>query len=463
MPFSYFKNGLTDLIPFKILDFDSFVDIILNNPNDTIINHLRKLRFKGDETYKIIKAKQQYITPHCTLKYREIKGDLFKKNFLDFSGYIFYDLDFKNHLDKVDDYKNYLINKYGNVSSIICKSISGGGVTICFKIQNKISTVNQFESAISFITTNILYQEIEYIDVSLYRVGQPLHITSDPTAFVDFNNEIEVDLEFPSIIEKSIKQCILSSYPYKIPIDTFLHLSLKQLLTHVKLSTNIPVNNKIVDLKRVEVAKIHYRKKKIQDTKKHKAYTAIIHTLVYINPDLHPAYLFAYLYYYNQTMADPPMIYEKLESHFRFVFNSIIDDKENDMYNYSKLKVKWVHTNKFSGLNPVVRNNIANKLNGKRRSNPKIEIISETKKQLKLEGIKITQNIVAERSGISIATVKRYYKKTPVDLDEYVKELNSYSEEDLIEITNMKNSIQDNPIHPDCPNWVLRKDDYRRI
>ena len=84
-------------------------------------------------------------------------------------------------------------------------------------------STNQFNSAISFITTNILYKEIDYIDVSLYRVGQPLHITSDPMAFVDFNNEIEVDLVFPSIIEKSIKQYIMGNYIYNIPIDTFLN------------------------------------------------------------------------------------------------------------------------------------------------------------------------------------------------------------------------------------------------
>ena len=458
MAFSYFKNGITDLIPSNIIDFDTIVDLILNNPEDSIINQIRRLRIEGNEIYKKIKQGQQYFTPHSVLRYRKLEGDFFNKNFIDFSGYIFYDLDLNNQLNEVDNYKNYIIKKYGSLASLICKSISGGGVTIGFKIKNKIESINQFNSAISFITTNILYKEIDYIDVSLYRVGQPLHITSDPMAFVDFNNEIEVDLVFPSIIEKSIKQYIMGNYIYNIPIDTFLKLSLKQLLKHVKLATNISVSNRIVDLKRVEVAKIHYRKKKITDTYKHKAYTAIIHTLVYINPDIHPAYLFAYLYYYNQFMADPPMVYGKLESHFRFVYNSIIDDKENDNYNFSNIKVKWVHTNKFSGISPEVRNKIANKLNGKRRSNPSIEKIIEAKNQLILEGVKVTQNNVAERSGLSIATVKRYYKKIPIDLNEYVKELNTYQA-----ISKVKKPLFEYEyfIHPECPIWVFRQDEAR--
>lgn len=461
MAFSYFKNGITDLIPSNILDFNTIVNMVLNNQDDIIINHIRRLRIEGKEEYKKIKQEQQYFTPHCILRYRKLDGNFFDKNFIDFSGYIFYDLDFKGQLNEVDNYKKYLIKKYGHIASLICKSISGGGVTIGFKIKNKIETLDQFYSAISFITSNILDKEIEYIDTSLYRVGQPLHITSDPMAFVDFNNEIEVDLMFPSIIEKSIKQYIMGNYIDNIPIDTFLKLSLKQILKHVKLETRVSVLNRIVDLKRVEVAKIHYRKKKILDTQKHKAYTAIIHTLVYINPDIHPAYLFAYLNYYNQFMADPPMVYGKLESHFRFVYNSIIDDKENDNYNFSNIKVKWVHTNKLSCVSPENRNIIANKLNGKRRSNPSIEKILETKKQLILDGVKITQKNIAEKSGISITTVKRHYKEEPIDLDEYVKELNSYTEECFIDI-NMKNEkIEQFDIHPDCPSWVFRQDDFR--
>jgi hypothetical protein len=431
MAFSYFKNGITDLTPYKIFDFNELVENILNNKEDDIVTNIRKLRIDGNQIYKKIKRERPYYTPHCNLKYRKLEGEYFDKNFIDFSGYIFYDLDFNNNLEEVDDYKKYLINKYGHLASLICKSISGGGLSIGFKIQNKIETLDQFNSAISFITTNILFKEVEYIDTSLYKVGQPLHITSDPMAFVDFYNEIEVDLQYPSIIEKSIKQYIMGDYINNIPIDTFLKLSLNQILKHVRLSTSIPVSNRIVDLKRVEVARVHYRKKKIQDKQKHKTYSAIIHTLVYLNPDIHPAYLFAYLYYYNQNMAEPPMVYNKLESHFRFVYNSIIDDKENDNYDFNKLKVKWVHTNKFTGISPSKRNIIANKLNGKRRSNPTIEKINETKNQLKIEGIKVTQAKVAEKSGLSIATVKRYYKKDPIDLNQYVNELNSYTEDEI--------------------------------
>jgi len=458
MSFSYFKNGITDLVPTSTFEFDKLVEIILNNPNDNIIKRIRDLRLKGDNLYKKFKSEQQYITPHSIVNFRKLEGHYFESNFIDFSGFIFYDLDYKNELEEVDNYKDYIINKYGHVASLVCKSISGGGVTICFKIKNRITSKNEFDSAISYITTNILNEEIEYIDDSMYRIGQAIHITSDPYAFVDFNNEIEVDLKYPSIIEKSIKQYIMGNYINNTPIDTFFDLSLKQLLKKIKIVTDVQVSNRIVDLKRVEVAKIHYRKKKIIDTQKHQVYTAIIHTLAYINPDVHPAYLFAYLYHYNLIMADPPMVYEKLENHFRFVYNSILADKENDNYRFSKIKVKWVHTNKLSGISADTRNSIANKLNGKRRSNSSIEKIVETKNEMISEGIKVTQKSVADRSGLSIATVKRYYKEKTVDLEKYVKELNKHNGFDVNKSNKLENEYY---IHPECPSWVLRQEDSR--
>lgn len=459
MSFSHFKNGIKDPVPVGIMNFNDLANYILANPNASTIDEIRRLRLQGNVLYRKIKEEQQNFTPHCMLKYRKLEGHFFERNFIDFSGYIFYDLDLGDRLDEVDSYIKYLISKYGYLASIICKSISGGGATIGFKIKNRIKIPQHFFSAISYITKNILDKEITYIDTSLYKIGQALYITSDPLAFVDFYNEIEVDLDTQNIIRKSINQYIMGyNNNYNIPIDTFLNLSLKQLLKHVKLETTIPVINRIVDLKRVEVAKIHYRKKKISDTKKHKAYTAIIHTLVYLNPDLHPAYIFAYLNYYNQMMSDPPMVYEKLESHFRFVFDSITNDKENDNYNYSNTKVKWVHTKKSSGISPEARNSIANKLNGKRRSNPSIEKIIESKKQLVVDGLKVTQKSVSERSGLSIATVKRYYKSIPVDLESYVEELNCYQESSQVNIPEPNNEYF---IHPTCPGWVFRQDDNR--
>ena len=112
MAFSYFKNGITDLIPSNIIDFDTIVDLILNNQDDSIINQIRRLRIEGNEFYKKIKQGQQYFTPHSILRYRKLEGEFFDKNFIDFSGYIFYDLDLKNQLNEVDNYKNYIIKKY---------------------------------------------------------------------------------------------------------------------------------------------------------------------------------------------------------------------------------------------------------------------------------------------------------------------------------------------------------------
>ena len=80
MAFSYFKNGITDLIPSNIIDFDTIVDSILNNPDDCIINKIRRLRIEGNEIYKKLKQGQQYFTPHSVLRYRKLEGCFFDKS-----------------------------------------------------------------------------------------------------------------------------------------------------------------------------------------------------------------------------------------------------------------------------------------------------------------------------------------------------------------------------------------------
>jgi hypothetical protein len=68
---------------------------------------------------------------------------------------------------------------------------------------------------------------------------------------------------------------------------------------------------------------------------------------------------------------------------------------------------------------------------------------------------------VAARSGISIATVKRHYKKMPIDLDEYVKELNSYTNEDFIQMTKKTKGIKQDLYHPECPIWAIKQEDLQ--
>ena len=96
MSFSHFKNGIKDPVPVGIMNFNDLANFILANPNASTIDEIRRLRLQGNVLYRKIKEEQQNFTPHCILKYRKLEGHFFERNFIDFSGYIFYDLDLKS-------------------------------------------------------------------------------------------------------------------------------------------------------------------------------------------------------------------------------------------------------------------------------------------------------------------------------------------------------------------------------
>ena len=66
--FSYFEKGITNLIPSKTIDLAQLVKLIKTNPKQSLVNEIRELRLKGDQTYKKKKTFLNYITPNCSVK-----------------------------------------------------------------------------------------------------------------------------------------------------------------------------------------------------------------------------------------------------------------------------------------------------------------------------------------------------------------------------------------------------------
>ena len=92
--FSYFEKGITNLIPSKTIDLSQLVKLIKNNPKKSLINEIRELRLKGDQTYKEKKIFLNYITPNCSVKKRSLKEEEdYTKNFIAPSSYIYFDFD----------------------------------------------------------------------------------------------------------------------------------------------------------------------------------------------------------------------------------------------------------------------------------------------------------------------------------------------------------------------------------
>jgi len=148
--FSIFKNGITKIYPEKQpIILSELAKLIRNNPAAETINKIRQMRENGDQSYKKLKCTLAYITPNCVLKKRSLKDDSeFNMNFINFSGYIYFDFDVPNPIQ----FKQEFIQKYKHIVSLVCISSGGGGISVLIKVNMEL-TKEKFNSVWQFIAT----------------------------------------------------------------------------------------------------------------------------------------------------------------------------------------------------------------------------------------------------------------------------------------------------------------------
>ena len=463
--FSYFEKGITNLIPSKTIDLSQLVKLIKNNPKKSLINEIRELRLKGDQTYKEKKIFLNYITPNCSVKKRSLKEDEnYTKNFIAPSSYIYFDFD---GVVNAQEYKHYFIEKYGHLVSLVCISSGAGGIAVFFKLTNAVDNKN-FLDIWNTITETILKEE--QVDVICKDLGRPMYLSYDTEPFVNYENEITVDIPLSkekNTSKKQLNQSILNKKYNNTLIEPLSNIEFEEFMDKIVTKTPVVVNNPIVELFASEKMDVTFPRE-IRDTKKHSIYTIIIHKLVFLNPKLPSSYLFSYLNFINNYFGKPPMEFKKLLDLFTFVYSSI---KNDENYEFKNKKYKYVHFNTNSKLTGGEKRNLASKINGKRRSNTSIEKIITAKEELKSQGLKITQKALAEKTGLSISTIKRHINSEPVDLEKLVIDVNETytSIDDIIRgddifLPNGRYVLTDNIIDSECPkwidNWYIKTRDY---
>src|ERR1035441_1430069 len=309
--FSYFEKGIKDTTPQRTIDLPSLIRIIRNNPQRISIEHIRTLRKSGDE-YRQLKRKLPNITPNCRVKYRNFEGENFEMNFVGQSGYIYFDTD---DVTNVKESKEEFIKKYGHLVSMVCKSSSCGGLSILFKLEDiiTIKSKEQFFGIWEHIRTTILKDE--KIDTDCKDFGRSMYISYDPDVYVNFENEIKVELNDTKTIEKRVNQCkaengantntlVYSFSKKKKEKYSYREISINDVLKKLITKTRVIVENPIVDFKPIEYARV-FNRKIILDGKKRRTYRKMIHQLVYLNPDIDRRYILSYLTYVNYWYAKP--------------------------------------------------------------------------------------------------------------------------------------------------------------
>lgn len=415
--FSYFRNGISDIIPERTIDISSYVSELKNNPNYELIQEIRILRENGDDSYKELKRKLPYFTPNCIVKERRLTGDAGHNNFIFSSTYIYFDFD---GVDDVEGYKTYFIEKYGHVASLISHSCSMGGLSVLFKVKNEI-TLDNFDLAWNEIRTTILADEI--VDKNCKDIGRANFISYDPDVYFNFENQIELSLNEVGLDKTSNKGATCSKTKNLDNYNsscTLKSIDIKQVLNNLIFETIVPVNNPILDFKPVEYVSV-FAPKAINDNYKHSTYSAIIHALVHLNPNADKNYIFGYINYLNENIAKPKMEYRELIRSFNFYYQLATQEDQPD----PPKRIKRVHFQKECGLSRYGMICIANKINGYWKKNNSINQIINARYLLEQSHEKITQKNVAELIGKSLRTVKTYWHDEPININNEVEAINN--------------------------------------
>ena len=413
--FSLFEKGIKDTKCSKFISFSDLVRIIRNNPNAGKIETIRALRKNGDDYYKALKSELPNITPTCLVKERNLDDANFDNNFVQFSQYLYFDIDRWNP----EEYKSYFIKKFSHSASLICISSSGGGISVLFKVKNIITSYN-FNEIWQKVRDTVLSEET--IDVRCKNISRAMFISHDPEVFYNYENEIELEIKNPDegSEKKTVKQSKTCKKLNNRLISPFSIISIDKVLQKIILRTSVPVINPVVDFKPVEYVEV-YIPKHIKDGTKHVIYTSMIHALVHLNPSVESEYIFSYMFYVNSRFAKPRMEKREFIRLFNMVYNGIKDTGKTNV----KKTIKFVHFNPGCGLSVKQKIEISNLLNGLKRRNDSIEKINNAKLKLEQTGRKITQKGIAEISKLSPKTIRTHLYSKMTDINEFVDTINN--------------------------------------
>jgi hypothetical protein len=419
--FSLFKDGIGNLKPLKSIDLSTYAKLVQNPDRKEIYTKLYEARNDGNQkTIRAFKKQLSYTTPHCILKWRNLENsEKIEKNFLMFSGYIYFDIDrFPEEFDSIG-YKNHLISKLKDVASLITLSASGRGIGILFKVENEI-TFQNFNDIRNSIKNTYLKDVI--VDTNAEDIGRAQFVPYDSNVFVNYSNSVFVEIltnQNVSIEYNTEERANITLNTHINPNYEYKIYGIDQVLNRLQLITPIDVINTIVDFKEIDVVK-PYIPRLIIDTKKHKTYYILIHQVYYLNKNVDIDYIFSFIFFINNTRATPKMDFKELKRYFTNVITQIKSTGKI----YFKSKIKRVHFNPNCGLNKEEKDTIAKKLNGYYRRNMTITKINNAIDYLLRNNKKVTNSAISKLTGLSISTIRLRKNDNLIDIDYELKLLN---------------------------------------
>jgi hypothetical protein len=410
--FSLYEGEINNNTPTSTIDINSLVEIIKTNPYNKDFTTLRKYN-KGEHQYDEGKKSLIRCHPNCVVTFNSLKDDNFDRNYIQGSGYIYLDID---SVEYPEHAKEQFINQFGNKLAMVCISSGGRGLSILVKINHQINSKCHFKEIVRYIK-DIHFPGVDF-DKNTDKLNTMWFISYDQNVYYNPNSIIDV-----SSVKECVDQGILHNSSNTNTLyyaeDRIKKISINMIDSNIDTSTPYHTNKQIeinpidwIDIKLPRQIKVGYRQR---------TFTSIIHRLFYLNPGVDPIWIFAYLYNVNKNCSEEEWrTYRDMLALFNFNYNII----KGEDYTFEGSRTKSIHFSPDLDITGSHKCSIANKLNGKIKSNNSKLKIAAAIKQLRQEGKKETVTAIHKLSGVSRKTVGIHLKDLEItNLDDYINDI----------------------------------------
>jgi hypothetical protein len=184
-------------------------------------------------------------------------------------------------------------------------------------------------------------------------------------------------------------------------------------LKHINTSTQVEVDNHIVDVKEVPYVAL-YIPKMIVEGKRHSTLYSMIHHLFYLNPELEIDVIYSFIWFVNNVFVRPKLDKNDLIRHF----NNVVNQIHVSSIVYVNYRNRRIHFNKncyYLTSNDKLM--LAKKLTGLYKRHQNKQRIDEAIQKLTCASQKITNVAIKKLTGMDVKTIRNHRRTPDIDLE----------------------------------------------
>lgn len=385
-------------------DINMILNMIKHNSHYQQIETARK-HSKGTDEYNNIKRSLPAVTWNF-----EINGRRNDKSAVKSTGVIYVDQDFKTKEEAITAKERFASNKYVIATWL---SLSELGVGALVRVDN-INIMN-FTDAYCNICLDL---DIEY-DKGAAKISQPNILSYDPNIYINLDAEVYIYPPEIRAIER-INELSPDDFVNKdveTPID-FKNNTLKFVTELDEYSDDIVY---VPEGKKYIAAFWPFTgigtPKKVIEGNRNKHMSVFVNNLVILNPNATYNNILPIVNSINQAHCIPSLSQNDINK----IINSKINNRKNLVPYGVKTKKYWVRPN-YSGNK---RKLFMHKQNEIRKDSTITKIETWIGEELYNRTEKVTQQVVSNETGLSIATIKRYWNQYKDIIKEFNQTLKS--------------------------------------